>query len=133
MNQRFLSYIFSIAFISALLYTTWAYVKTKPKKPKKPEKTIEEIITPHEEIIFEAAEEPSYERAGRTVVKMKSLEALVSIADGLAKPVLYSKKPPTQPSGEPRHIFYVLDGSVIYEYETTAPSRAEREEERESV
>ena len=133
MSQRYMSYAFSIVFISALLCTTWAYLKAKPEKPTKPEKPIEEIIAPHEEIIFETAEEPSYERLGRTVIKMKSLEALVSIADGLAKPVLYLKKPPTHPGEEPIHVFYVLDGSVIYEYETAAPSRAEREEERKSV
>lgn len=126
LSQRYISYAFSIVSILVLLCATWMYLKAKPEKPTKPEKPIEEIIAPHEEIIFETAEEPSYERLGRTVIKMKSLEALVSIADGLAKPVLYLKRPPTHPGEEPIHVFYVLDGSVIYEYETAAPSRAER-------
>jgi len=118
MNQRYASYAFSIAFISALLYTTWAYVKTKPAKPEKP---IEEIIAPHEETILEVAKEPSYETPEITTVKMKSLNDLVSIADGLAKPVLYLKKAPSKPGRKVTHIFYVLDGSIRYEYEVIEP------------
>jgi len=129
-NQRYLSYAFSITSLSSLLYTTWVFTKSKPAKPL--EKPIEEIITPHEEIIMEAAAEPTYEKQ-RTTIKMKTLEDLVGVADGLAKPVLYLKKPPITPSKEPTHIFYVLDGLIKYEYETTAPSRVEKEAKPEAV
>jgi hypothetical protein len=58
-----------------------------------------------------------------TTVKMKSLDDLVSVADGLAKPVLYVKKIPTLAEDSAHvmyiHVFYVLDGSVRYQYEIT--------------
>ena len=47
---------------------------------------------------------------------MKSLEDLVNLADGLAKPVFHLKKPLKPPSKEPTHVFYVLDGLTKYEY-----------------
>jgi hypothetical protein len=116
MSQRYVSYALSIAFISALTCATWAYLKAKPEKHAKPEKPIEEIIAPYEETIFELAEEPSYESFGRTVVRVETLEDLVSIADGLAKPILYLKKTPSKPEEKTSHVFYVLDGPVRYEY-----------------
>jgi len=115
MSQRYMSYVFSVISISALLCTTWIYLKAKPEKP------IEKIIAPYEEIIFGLAEEPSYESFGRTTVKVETLEDLVSIADGLAKPILYLKKTPSKPGEKTAHVFYVLDGSVRYEYEITEP------------
>jgi len=120
MSQRYVSYALSIVFTLALLCTTWVYLKAKPEKPEKPEKPIEEIIAPYEEMIFELAEEPQ-KIPGTTAVKVKSLNDLISIADGLAKPVLYLKKTPSKPGEKTAHIFYVLDGSVRYEYETTEP------------
>lgn len=120
MTQRYTSYALSIVFISALICTTLAYVKAKPEKPTKPEKPIEEIIAPYEEMIFELAEEP-HKTPETITVKTKSLDDLVSIADGLAKPILYLKKTPSKPGEKTAHIFYVLDGSVRYEYEITEP------------
>lgn len=120
MSQRYMSYVLSIVFISALIGTTLAYVKAKPEKPTKPEKPIEEIIAPYEEMIFELAEEP-HKTPETITVKTKSLDDLVSIADGLAKPILYLKKTPSKPGEKTAHIFCVLDGSVRYEYEITEP------------
>lgn len=124
MNQRYMSYTFSIASISALIGTAWAYVKTKPEKPAKPQKPIEETIAPYEEIIFEIEEEPR-KTAETTTVKTKSLEDLISIADGLAKPILYLKKIPSRREEKTAHIFYVLDGPVRYEYEMAEPKTSE--------
>jgi hypothetical protein len=120
-DQRYLSYALSVIFISALLSTTWAYVKAKPEGPEGAGKPIEEIIAPHEELIFNLAHAPSHETPGITTVKMKSLDDLVSIADGLAKPILYLKKTPSSVFAEAVHVFYVLDGSVRYEYEISGP------------
>jgi hypothetical protein len=52
---------------------------------------------------------------------MRSLEDLVSIADGLAKPVLHLKKASSKPEEKTTHVFYVVDASVIYEYEIIEP------------
>lgn len=113
-NERYVSYGFSIVFISAVIGTTRAYMKAKPEKRAK---TIEEIVAPYEETIFELAEEPSQKTTEVTTVKMQRLEDLISIADGLAKPVLYLKKTPSRLGEKTKHVFYVLDGSVRYEYE----------------
>ena len=125
MTQRYISYALSVIFISALLYTTRVYVRAKPVRAEGAEKPIEEIMAPHEEIIFKLGKEPSRVTAGMTTVKMKSLDDLVSIADGLVKPILYIKKTPSPTENATRaiyvHVFYVLDGSVRYEYEITEP------------
>lgn len=115
-SQRHISYALSIGFTSALLCTAIAYVKSKPKKPVKTEKTIEETMAPYEETIFELAEEP-HKTPETTTVKMNSLSDLISIADGLAKPILHMKRTPTAPQEKTVHVFYVLDGSVAYENE----------------
>jgi hypothetical protein len=126
MTQRYISYALSVIFISALLYTTWTYVKAKPERHETTEKSIEEIIAPYEEVIFNLTEEPTQASTATTTVKMKSLDDLASIADGLAKPILHLKKAPGafarySPSEGETHVFYVLDGSVRYEYEIREP------------
>jgi len=129
MNQRYTSYAFSAITFSALAYTTWLFIKTRPPKLGEKKKTIEEIIEPFEEIIVEIAEEPSHE--GQKVT-MKTLEDLVKLADGLGKPVFHSERAPSSPDKEPTHTFYVLDGLVQYEYTITAPS-IEKKAEPETV
>lgn len=64
---------------------------------------------------MEVAEEPSL-GGQMTSVPMKSLGDLVDVGEGLGKLVLYLKKPPRAPGKEWTHTFYVLDGSVRYEY-----------------
>jgi hypothetical protein len=120
MNQRYVSYALSVVFISALLYTTRVYLKAKPGRSEAAEKPVEEVMAAHEEVIFKLAEEPSHEASGVTTVRMKSFDDLVSIADGLVKPILYVKKI-SSPTENPKHMFCVLDGSVRYEYEVTEP------------
>ena len=123
--QRFISYALSTTFIASFLITTLAYAKAKPEKPTAPEKTIEEIIAPYEEIIFKIDEEPSRGKPEMTTVKLKSLQELISIGDGLAKPVLYLKKAPSKPEEKATHVFYVLDSSVRYEYEKSEAKTSE--------
>jgi hypothetical protein len=123
--QRYTSYALSTAFVAFLLITVLAYVRVKPKKTAAPEKAIEEIIAPYEETIFRIDEEPSYGKNLVTTVKLRSLQELISIGDGLAKPVLYLKKVSSKPGEKATHVFYVLDGSVIYEYEVTELEKGE--------
>lgn len=103
-TQRRVSYVVSAVAFLGLICTGWLFMGARPKKPER----LEEIIAPFKEAVVEVAKEPVYgERV--TTIAMKSLEDLVYIAEGLAKPVLYLRK-------EQVHTFYVLDGPVRYEY-----------------
>lgn len=111
-SQRRTSYAMMAVALAGLALTGWGFVMTKPPKPEKP---VEEIIAPFEEAIMEVAKEPSY-RGQVATVTMKSLEDLAAVAEGLGKPILYLKMPPRAPGEGSTHVFYVLDGSVRYEY-----------------
>ena len=127
MNQRYTSYAFCAATLSALVVTIWVYTKTL-KPSLKPKKSMEEIVAPYEEVIAESAGEPSYK--GQTaIITMKSLEDLVKVADWLGKPVLSCEKAPSTPGKESTRTFYVLDGTTRYECTITAPTTTEEEEE----
>jgi len=126
-NQRYASYGFSFITVSALIASIWAY--KKPVKPSlKTKKLMEEVIAPYEEIIAESAGEPSH-KGEIAIIKMKSLEDLVTVADSLDKPVISYEKAQSTPSKESTRIFYVLDGTTRYEYTITAPTTTEEEEE----
>ena len=85
-------------------------------RPERPEKLAEKMIAPFKEAMVEVAKKPAY-RGQRAAVRMKSLEDLVYIAEGLAKPVLYLTKGKV-------HTFYVLDGQVRYEYSFKLPGKS---------
>ena len=112
LTYRRIFYVVSAAAFVGLICTAWFFMRTRPKRP---EKKVEKIIEPFKEAVLEVAEEPSYKER-RTTVAMKSLEDLVSLAEGLGKPVLYLRKPPEIPAAEQMHTFYVLDGATRYEY-----------------
>ncbi len=109
---RGIFYVVSAVAFMGLIGTAWGFMRTRSKSP---EKLVEKIIEPFKEAVVEVAEEPSYKKQ-RTTIAMKSLEDLVSLAEGLSKPVLYLKKPPHIPDAEQMHTFYVLDDMTKYEY-----------------
>lgn len=111
-SQRRSSYAMMAVALAGLALTGWGFIMTRPPKPEKP---VEEIIAPFEEAIMEVAKEPSY-RGQVATVTMKSLADLAAVAEGLGKPILYLKTPPRAPGEGSTHTFYVLDGSVRYEY-----------------
>lgn len=112
LTYRRIFYAVSAVALVGLAFTAWGFTRTRPERP---EKVVEEIIEPFREAIMEVAKEPSYKKQ-RVTVAMKSLEDLVSLAEGLGKPVLYLRKPPRIPGAEQVHTFYVLDGVTRYEY-----------------
>lgn len=121
--NRNISYGVSVASFAGLVISTWFFIRTRPPKPPKPEKLLEDIIGPYEEIIAEAAQEPSgkgqlSKRA--TTIVIKTLEDLVKIADTLDKPILHSYKPPET------HIFRIIDDAAQYEFTTTISTLAKR-------
>ncbi|KUO40959.1 MAG: hypothetical protein AVW05_03070 [Hadesarchaea archaeon DG-33] len=109
---RGIFYVVSAVAFVGLIGTAWGFMRNRSKSP---EKLAEKIIEPFKEAVVEVAEEPSYTKRGATIA-MKSLEDLVSLAEGLGKPVLYLKKPPHTLSAEQVNIFYVLDDMTRYEY-----------------
>jgi len=117
--RRIFYAVSAVAFVG-LIFTAWGFMRTGPKRP---EKVVEEIIEPFKEAIIEVAKEPSYE-GQRATIAMKSLEDLVSLAEGLGKPVLYLRKPPRAPGEEQVHTFYVLDGVTRYEHSFKLPGES---------
>jgi len=118
MTQRYYSYAYSLASFSALGLFSWLFIKNRPPRIRI-KNPLDEIIKKYEEILFEISQEPSHE--GQRVT-MNTLEELIQLADGLGKPVFYSKKPGIDQNKEPTYSFYVLDGSIRYENTVTAPT-----------
>lgn len=98
--------VFAIGSVG-LLSTGLAYMKTRLRPP---EKMVKKLVSPFEGAIVESNTEPPSE--GVNAVGMKSLQDLVYVGEGLGKPVLHFEKPERRGV----HVFYVLDGSVRYEY-----------------
>jgi len=113
LTQRRAFYALSAVAFAGLICSLWLFLRARPEKP---EKLAEEMIAPFKEAMVEVAKEPAY-RGQRATVRMKSLEDLVYIAEGLAKPVLYLRKKNV-------HTFYVLDGPVRYEYSFKLPGKS---------
>ena len=44
---------------------------------------------------------------------MKSIEDLITVGEELGKPILYYK---TFSGAEEKHIFYIIDNLILYEY-----------------
>jgi hypothetical protein len=129
-QQRNWLYSLSTVSFFGLVASSWFFVKTKSQEPPKPEKILEDTIAPYEEIIVEAAQEPSQkEQTLRTANTMavNTLEDLVKIADTLNKPIIHTYKPPET------HIFRIIDGLTMYEFTTTATILEKRKEIAEEV
>lgn len=120
LTYRRIFYAVSAVALVGLAFTAWGFKRTGPKRP---EKVVEKVIEPFKEAIMEVAEEPSYNKQ-RVTIAMKSLEDLVSLAEGLGKPVLYLRKPPRIPGAEQVHTFYVIDGVTRYEYSYKLPGKS---------
>jgi len=112
LTYRRIFYAVSAVALVGLISTAWGFTRTGPRRR---EKAVEKVIEPFKEAIMEVAKEPSYEKQ-RVTIALKSLEDLVSLAEGLGKPVLYLRKLPRIPGAEQMHTFYVLDGVTRYEY-----------------
>jgi hypothetical protein len=130
-TQQLASYGITAIAIGGLIISTFLHLKTKPPTPPSiAEELIKELREPYEDIIIEAAEEPP--PRGQTTVIIKTLEDLVKIADMLTKPIIHYQKPPTPPTTEPTHTFYLLDANTRYEYNVT-PSQLKTAKEHETI
>jgi hypothetical protein len=129
-NQRNLSYGIAIFSFAGLVFMTGVLIKTKP--PEKPEKPIEEMIKPFKEMVVGIAEEPSYEE-GKIVIKIKSLNDLAKVADGLGKPILLREISPEALEEKPTQVLCVIDGLVRYEYVVTRSEEEANHSKREQA
>jgi len=112
-THRYIFYALAAFALSGFIGSLWLFMMARPEKP---EKLAEKMIAPFKEAMVEVAKKPAY-RGQRAAVRMKSLEDLVYIAEGLVKPVLYLTKGKV-------HTFYVLDGPVRYEYSFKLPGKS---------
>ena len=94
-----------LAFLGLLTAT-----RSKPGGPSPTEREVSRARRKHGDRIAEARQAlpPKSER----VIPLSSMKDLVKVADELGKPVIH--QPPASP-GEP-HLYYVLDGTIRYEY-----------------
>ncbi|MCS7131668.1 MAG: DUF5305 domain-containing protein, partial [Hadesarchaea archaeon] len=107
-GRRRASYAMMAVSLIGLALVGVGFARTRPPRLEKP---VEEMVKPFKEAVIEAAGEP--EQVGATVA-VKSLEDLAAIAEGLGKPILHFRAPAR--AGEAVHSFFVLDGTVKYEF-----------------
>lgn len=106
-NQRILSYVATTLTTVGLTTLILVYHRaTGHARKKLVDAKIERMVREHKDIIVEALMPLPEVQA---VVDVKSLEDLVKVAEILAKPVLKAM------DGE-REVFYVVDGSIKYQY-----------------
>ncbi|MEM2911521.1 MAG: DUF5305 family protein [Candidatus Bathyarchaeia archaeon] len=105
LNQRYTSYILITVSTAGLAFSTYFYIKTKPKTPTK---THKKLTAPYKDLIAETTQQPP---ETKTTIQTETLQDLAKIAETLAKPILH-----TQQAEE--HIFYVIDNETKYQYKT---------------
>jgi len=112
------AYLFLAASLGALSVSLALFFSTR--KGTKPEKLpdLDTLIEPYEEVIARTTREP---RAS-TMLPVERWEDLVKVADTLGRPIL---RPVGRPTGAAGSSFYVVDGSVAYEYRYPSSRHAE--------
>lgn len=105
LNQRYASYVLTVASIIGLATSILFYEKTIPTQP---ERQMEKLIAEHKDLIVETAE--NTEPLQPTTIRMKTLEELAKTAEILAKPILHTTK-------DQKHTFYIIDNNTKYQYE----------------
>lgn len=109
---RFMAILWILSGIVGIYFSYQGTEETKPlpEPSKNTQKTYMEI-----------AEEPTHQGLSRTTVTMASMEDLQKVANTITKPILHQKLPSKTAEKEPSHVFYVLDGSIRYQFTKTPP------------
>lgn len=111
---KFMGIIWIIAGTVGIYFLYRESEKTKPLP--EPSKNTQKNYT-------EIAEEPTHEVSGRTTVTMASMKDLQKIANTTTKPILHQKLPSQTAENESSHVFYVLNGTVRYQFTKTPPPK----------
>jgi len=104
LNQRYASYILITISIAGLCFSTYFYMKTKPKIEEIP---LDKLIAPYKDLIIEA-QEPPKPTPEITMINVETIQELAKTAEILAKPIILTRKP--QPT------LTVIDQNTIYQH-----------------
>jgi hypothetical protein len=105
--------IFLVIFIASLVF----YNKTKPAELPMFEKEALAAGKKYADRIAQASSQTP--TAGEKIISLGSIEDLVKVADELGKPIIH--QPPT--AVERRHTYYVIDGTIQYQYLITKQTK----------
>jgi len=103
--QRYASYILITISIAGLFFSTYFYIKTKPKTQEKP--PLDKIISPYKDLIIEATEPPKT-TPETTTINVQTIKELAKTAEILAKPIILTRTP--QPT------LTIIDQNTIYQH-----------------
>jgi len=103
-NQRYESYILITLSIAGLFFSSYFYIKTKPKIAEMP---LDKIIAPYKDLIIEAKEPPKT-TPETTIINVQTIKELAKTAEILAKPIILTRKP--QPT------LTIIDQNTIYQH-----------------
>jgi hypothetical protein len=102
--QRYTSYALIATSIAGLFFSTYFYIKTKPKIQEIP---LDKIIAPYKDLIIEAKEPPKTQPE-TTIINVQTIQELAKTAEILAKPIILTRKP--QPT------LTIIDQNTIYQH-----------------
>jgi len=105
-NQRYESYILITISIAGLFFSTFFYIKTKPKTEQIP---LDKLIAPYKDLIIEATEPPKTPpEITIIIINVETIKELAKTAEILAKPIILTRKP--QPT------LTIIDQNTIYQH-----------------
>lgn len=110
---RFALYVLSTVFLIAFIYHLQKIRKKRSRKS-----LINNYLKKYSDIIVES-EDTVEKGPERTIVRVKSFEDLVKISDESVKPIIHQEE-------NGKHIFYVLDIDVRYEFSIEEMSKQEK-------
>ena len=102
--QRYASYALITISIAGLFFSTFFYIKTKPKTEEIP---LDKLIAPYKDLIIEATEPPKT-TPETTIINVETIQELAKTAEILAKPIILTRKP--QPT------LTIIDQNTIYQH-----------------
>jgi hypothetical protein len=103
-NQRYTSYALITISIAGLFFSSYFYIKTKPKTEQIP---LDKLIAPYKDLIIEAKEPPKT-TPETTIINVETIKELAKTAEILAKPIILTRKP--QPT------LTIIDQNTIYQH-----------------
>jgi hypothetical protein len=104
LNQRYTSYALIAISVAGLFFSTYFYIKTKPKTEAPP---LDKITAPYKDLIIEAKEPPKT-TPETTIINVQTIQELAKTAEILAKPIILTRTP--QPT------LTIIDQNTIYQH-----------------
>jgi hypothetical protein len=105
LNQRYASYILIATSIAGLCFSTYFYIKTKPKTEQIP---LDKLIAPYKDLIIETTEPPKTPPETITI-NVTTIQDLAKTAETLAKPIIHT-------TDGKEHTFYIIDNNTKYQH-----------------